>query len=569
MAPELPEDVAWLGVLFPGPTETVGSGLHPVVAGRAEITVEVPDQAEALILVGFSALELARHQPPPTPELAERPLLPESSGYALMTASFSGVGALAEGADFTPDSRPRRVSAEWRPPCPDLALTGERIVHLPCAGVPCAPRAIQDGCTLVIDAPACESRWVGSVERGGRISFAEPTLFAECETLEEGERSELECRGPQSTLATCPVTLHPPAWEAPLVDRRELPLVTELDLSSPNARALRHLRGLARHEDRVLTLLGGPAAFEERACPETARWATVDVASMTVVGTSTAPDCPWAFGYDPTGPALILVHGQAPARISRFDLEGRPLRSAALPDSLQPPDWSANNAFVEPVSRAVVVPVGTRARDPGEVQDRDWWLLVFDADTLALRGEPIRVLRLTETMLPSAPGRVAVLHGDSTLNFLDTYASTLRQGLATGALCGPAGRFPAGLYDEPRRRFLLSARGGQNHGITELEADGSGCRTSFPLESPRSAFGLAPWPADPSLALVGLDGLPRAPEVSDSALAFYDLDARRFLIGEQPAGFGPVTNVVPDHDGGLVLLLPAEGKLVRVTPRAP
>lgn len=568
VVPELPDDVAWLGVLFPSPTLTVGSGLYPVTAGRTELPVEVPEDADDLLVVGFSEAALERYRPPGATTLATHPLLPASSGYALMDPSFSALGSLEEGSGFEPDPIPRPLSAEWRPPCADLALSGERRVHLPCARGPCAPRATQTDCTLVIDAPACELRWEAALHRDGRIVVAPPSVLEECSATHTGAEPLLSCQGPQVLPNPCPITLLPPGWEAPRVEQAGVELAPGIDLAAPDARSKFRLRGLARHERRAFTLSGELEAFAERTCPAAARWIEVDVDRLEVVRTATAPDCPWAMGYDPVGPALLLAHGDQRARLSRVDLGGNVIASTELPAGLHPPEWFPNNAFVEPASRAVVVPLRARQRASGEPDIVDWWVLVYDADTLALRGAPLAVPRLTQTVMPEVPGVVTLLHGDATLSFLDTQVPRLRLGLATGALCGPAGAYPSGFYDQRRDRFVLASRGGHLHGVTELERDGMRCQTGFTIESPRSAYAILPWPNDPSLVLAGLDGLPRAPDLDDSTLAFFDLEKRRFLLGEQRIGVGPVTNMITDGAGGVLVLLPAEGKLVRVRPRA-
>lgn len=566
VVPELPEGLAWLGLLLPGTNPEASSGLFPVAGGRAELSVEVPEDAEEVRLFGFSSADLARYAPPDPAELATLRLLPESSGHALMQASYSASGFLDGTSSFVSDSAPGRVSAQWRPACPDLALGEEKLAHVPCLEVPCAARATQTGCDFVLDAPFCGQRFEGIVGLDGTLTFSNQTVLRECRVLEHGRSSELSCTGPRSTLAVCPVSLYPPDWEAPELVQTSVELVPGLTASS-GAGLSSHLRGLVRHESTLITLSSGVDGFGGQDCLAAPELVFVDVDRMEVVRTATAPACARALAYDPVLSALVVAHGAEVSRVSRLDLAGRVLSSVELPAELQPPEWFPNNVFVEPQSRAIIVPFTAKPRAPGEEVLATWWVLVLDADTLVLRGAPVVVPRLTETILAHRPGSVALPHGDSTLSLFDTRGPTLGRAIATGALCGPAGAYRSGFHDDALGRFFLASRGSQSHGVTQIEADGSACQTGYALESPRSPFGIARWAADPNLILVGLDGLPANPPLTEAALAFFDIQARRFLVGEQPVGLGSVKELLPDGSGGMVMILPSEAKVVRVRPR--
>jgi hypothetical protein len=292
----------------------------------------------------------------------------------------------------------------------------------------------------------------------------------------------------------------------------------------------------------------------------------IDLNRMEVTHTEPAPDCPQALVYDDVTGTLLLIHGLDPAMVSRLDANGQIEATVELPRDAQPPAWYPNGGFIESGSRALVIPFAGPPRGPDDEKDLEGRVVVFDVDTLEPRAPPLLVPRLTSTVFTHSRGKVVLPHGDTNLAVLDTYGVTLSVAIATGSSCGEAGMYFDGFHDRQRGQFVLSSRGGTTHGISLLQPDGSGCEAAFTLESNRSPWGMARWPGDPALAVVGLDGSRRLPVIQESVITFFDLERRRFLLGEVVVGRGPIENVQPDGADGLVVVLPGEARIVRVRP---
>lgn len=563
--PELPSEIAWVGLLFLEPGNEHGTGLYPVENGRFDVATTDSSEGEAVQLVGFSAEALARHRAPDAAQLSSKVLLPEQAGHALMRSNFSATGFLEEATTLERDLDSAWVSAEWRPPCADLALVDEKIAHVSCLGGPCAARARQEDCRFELSAPGCELEFRGAVQRNGTVVFDDQVVMQDCQILEQRTATELSCDGPQITRETCEISLHSYEWEAPAVTHSGAQVLA--GLIRPDALLTwEHLLGLVRHQDQLITVSAAGQTFGGRVCTSSASFSFIDLDRMEVTRTEPAPECPQALAYDEVREALLLVHGLSPAMVSRLDMNGDIEATAELPAGAQPPAWYVANAFVEPDSRALVIALAAPPPEPGDEATLEGRVVVFDVDTMEPRALPLLVPRQTRTMFAHSRGKVALPHGDASLAILDTYGVTLSVAIATGAFCGPSGMFLDGFRDAQRGRFVLTSRGGINHGISLLDESGARCEVAFPLESSRSPMGMARWPGDPALAVVGLDGSRRLPVIEESVITFFDLERQRFLLGEVVVGRGPIKNVQPDGADGLVMVLPGEARIVRVRP---
>lgn len=552
----LPDDVAWVAAVIEAEGEVVSAtGLHPPSA-LAGGTLLRPEGDGRLVLVGFTASQLAPWGPPDAETLLRTALRPPAvDESALPRPSFEAVG---EGAQSDLRSRPPTLTltADWVEGCPTLLPTPTSLVDLSCALRFCEGEARQVGCNLEVEAIACGGGLLeATVGAQGDLRFAASDELGICTPLDDPDAVvAAACTGLDTP---CEVRVRAEApevvWDVDLVPivgaepdvfrDRETPLVADGWIGA-----------FAVLSDRAL-VFDFDGAFSPDCLDAGGRVHVVDLDSLEVTRTATAPACVQVAEVEAGGQSALVLYGRVDPLLGRIDANGRVVRSVPL--DLPHEGAPVMLSDIDIVDGRVTVLAGVFGRDLPE------YLSVYDAETLAPLARTPPLEERTSMIQPLVTGGVVVVNrGSSEMIEIDLETGALGTQIALRQLCGGRGHHDMTGFPGADAYALTSLQDRAELRIVSSRLDE--CRAHRFLEARVDQTVLRPAPGNPRQLVVGMveAAPPRA-----ARLAVFDADAGRFLVGTAELGPGIMDQLQADSAGRLWVSLPWTGRVARVGRR--
>lgn len=589
---ELPEDVAYVAVLEldAGGHVLRGSPLRRHVVGEP-FGVAAARDGEVL-LVGYTEAQLDVFEPERIFDRVRRSPLRRAEGCAPRLPAPRWVARWTDENQLEPSpDEPPPVTADFAEGvCPELA--GLLVaVDRRCQPLRCVAETQRSGlCTLSVDLEACElGRAEVSIDAFGRACGRWVGEGSSCQERPGAEPAftRLECSG----STPCAYELYVAGQD--LGARFELETVRLFEAPPFVHSALRqsvlplpraHIRGtgyvldLLVRDDQVLLLTPDlPQPWQECAGDWRVQLSRYDADSLELVETATVARCLMRMVVDPFGPGFLGVHRATGGwQLGRFGLEGELMSTVAADPRVEaepPPEGPVRLAFEDFHPTELIVVDGGRyaaalyaRRVETDLSPPQSVVIVHDAETLQVLArhdlppgeDPRSMTGQGERLVLLSPRSRSIL-------WLHAISGERLQEL-------PVGRESFGLQSftsvgaHRGEALLLAGLTGAERAVLALEP-GPRAERVVNFDRDLDVFAAAEVPGASSVFLTaGISQTQSGEWVA--VLGLMEPDHRRALPGSMVVGAGLASHVVQDGSGRLLVLLPWEPSLLRLSPRA-
>lgn len=564
MFQDLPEAIGYAALLGLDGTgaPVAGSGLSRREGGRFELRISETAPPESYRLFGWSEAELRSVALSPQLSADFSPLsVAGPADPVLPPPTLRAAGARAD-ARFEPDPAPAPdLTIAWLPRCPVVFDPNQPLLgDLQCARRRCDLTMTQKGCGFEIDTGLCRlGTFRGSIDGRGRLTLAEhdPQL-THCRSPVEPNPLALHAMACQLEGFDCRFELHASGRESELeltrvaLGRPGLEGRGRAEIMPPKG-ALGGLAVLADH----LVVARYAAWVPTGACTiaDAGELLFLDKATLSVVGTATAPPCLERLASGEGGAEFFGTFRRAgEVYLGRFDPGGRRLAEARLPPVAPLP--SANTTENHP--RALLAR-GGRVFVAFALSDD---VLAYDADSLALAWRAEGNERQLRTDLVPTPAGLVVSDLADVLYFFDPASGEVRPDVSVTTSCRASVFEPSNMmfHTGAERLLLLNADPGAE--VYALTRDRVGCESATYFEGEGEAYAAVPWGPEGEGALVGLWD----EAGGEASLAVLELEPPRFRPGARRwSSAGPPWDLQVEAEV-VFGLLPWSAEVFRVTP---
>jgi hypothetical protein len=546
--PGLPEGAAWIGAVGvdEGGAIATSSGLARISEGEASRLFMPSGDLVSIEIYSYSETQISSVAATNDPSALWSGRLEEAGpmGRPLPSPLFSERYT----KDGTPMGAPpmRALTASWVVSCPRVFDPSMMpLVDASCSPNACLGTASQEACRIEIDTASCRlGELSGTVGSSGAVSL-DPAAFSNCTAIAARPPALLSLACESSAGELCSIDLYSPGAAEVITattvkvepDARPFP---EIDRPVLYVGVQGYLQGLAVLERELVVATSGDRVTVWPFCdPAIARrFRFLDLESLEVVRTATAPPCLTALAKDPGGDGFIATYGGDQHRIGRFDPQGNLRRFVQVDDPRITGRHLASTMYVTQDPARIVVVYSWEG--PGaEVLT---YLVALDPATLAVMRTSSELRGVVMVIGSAGPNRA--IFSDTTkddVHLLDLRDLTVVQDRPLRSECNDnSGIGPISMWYHPATdRVLVAATDNASPTMFFLSPDATTrCDRANFFETLAEGTAIAPWPADPSRMLLAV----MAPRDSSASLALVEVAGRRVLPGSTPVGIGPAAH---------------------------
>ncbi len=570
VAAEPPEDVTFVAVVelnasgevaATGPLTAWDPSAPLFVAARRDGDVRLVGFSDATLAANgiLDALRAGEDRLDLEPAIGCAPRLPDADWIG--SWGEDGVRTLADA------TTPALTASALDRVCP--GFSPDVAIDVPCLEPRCVPTIVsRSDCAVTVSLDCRPGTMTVRVDPAGRVCAELPTAFGAC---------PLESTAPgvgRHACDGCRVDVHVPLDDAPMAFVVEKVKLVEGPLRQPrdievNRQPFRYnfyegyIHDVVTLDDRVVVLapeLGYGKRCDFGVLEIDKRLFFLDPDTLTVTSSRATETCLTAVTRDARGDGFVGVFGRMQDwSIGRFAADGTLLASAAFDPDRFGDGYSDGGIhelhFTEDLSKIVVM-----ANVHFQMQNTWGGIRTFDADTL----EPLeRFFYPPHRIEYATPGPGDTLYAFESGDVRTWFTIDLVRGdiqelepLAIDQML----RSSLFAVMEHRGQLLAVGRGHDAAFAYDLATDSEWSATAF--QTNLHAFTMAPWPADPSLVIVG-GGIET---FYDGALMLLDTAERRFRYTYvEGVSESSVTRFEPDGRGGVLAMFPWTGEIARVT----